>query len=99
MQPLSASNLQSHELFVKAAWDSKPIALSDLPNLTFNVDIKYAVDLADLTIGMRTIFLLLLERTVRLIGELYSARDGGIFTASSALMLQLLKQINVSLRV
>lgn len=33
---IRASNLQSHELFVKAAWNSKPIALSDFANLTFN---------------------------------------------------------------
>ena len=33
---IRASNLQSHELFVKAAWNSKPIALSDFANLNLD---------------------------------------------------------------
>ena len=95
---LSDISLQSHELFVKAAWDSKPIALSDIASITFNSDLKYAVDVADMDKWKEDYISFTAERTYHDIGELYSGRDGGIFSAELGAQLQLLKQINLSVK-
>ncbi|MCI6862636.1 autotransporter domain-containing protein [Anaerobiospirillum succiniciproducens] len=95
---IRASNLQSHELFVKAAWNSKPIALSDFANLTFNGDMKYAIDLADADDWNEEYRSMSVERKYDSIGELYSARDGGIFTTSLGADVEILKQIKVGLK-
>ena len=95
---LSDISLQSHELFVKAAWDSKPIALSDIASITFNSDLKYAVDVADMDKWNEDYISFTAERTYHDIGELYSGRDGGIFSAELGAQLQLLKQINLSVK-
>ena len=95
---LSDISLQSHELFVKAAWDSKPIALSDIASITFNSDLKYAVDVADMDKWKEYYISFTAERTYHDIGELYSGRDGGIFSAELGAQLQLLKQINLSVK-
>lgn len=95
---IRASNLQSHELFVKAAWNSKPIALSDFANLTFNGDMKYAIDLADADDWNEEYRSMSVERKYDSIGELYSARDGGLFTTSLGADVEILKQIKVGLK-
>ena len=95
---LSDISLQSHELFVKAAWDSKPITLSDIASITFNSDLKYAVDVADMDKWKEDYISFTAERTYHDIGELYSGRDGGIFSAELGAQLQLLKQINLSVK-
>lgn len=95
---IRASNLQSHELFVKAAWKSKPIALSDFANLTFNGDMKYAIDLADADDWNEEYRSMSVERKYDSIGELYSARDGGLFTTSLGADVEILKQIKVGLK-
>ena len=95
---LSDISLQSHELFVKAAWDSKPIALSDIASITFNSDLKYAVDVADMDKWKEDYISFTAERTYHDVGELYSGRDGGIFSAELGAQLQLLKQINLSVK-
>ena len=95
---IRASNLQSHELFVKAAWNSKPIALSDFANLTFNGDMKYAIDLADAYDWNEEYRSMSVERKYDSIGELYSARDGGLFTTSLGADVEILKQIKVGLK-
>ena len=95
---LNDISLQSHELFVKAAWDSKPIALSDIASVTFNSDLKYAVDVADMDKWKEDYISFTAERTYHDIGELYSGRDGGIFSAELGAQLQLLKQINLSVK-
>ena len=95
---LSDISLQSHELFVKAGWDSKPIALSDIASITFNSDLKYAVDVADMDKWKEDYISFTAERTYHDIGELYSGRDGGIFSAELGAQLQLLKQINLSVK-
>ena len=95
---LSDISLQSHGSFVKAAWDSKPIALSDIASITFNSDVKYAVDVADMDKWKEDYISFTAERTYHDIGELYSGRDGGIFSAELGAQLQLLKQINLSVK-
>ena len=95
---IRASNLQSHEVFVKAAWNSKPIALSDFANLTFNGDMKYAIDLADEDDWNEEYRSMSVERKYDSIGELYSARDGGLFTTSLGADVEILKQIKVGLK-
>ena len=95
---IRASNLQSHEVFVKAAWNSKPIALSDFANLTFNGDMKYAIDLADADDWNEEYRSMSVERKYDSIGELYSARDGGLFTTSLGADVEILKQIKVGLK-
>ncbi|MCI6863875.1 autotransporter outer membrane beta-barrel domain-containing protein [Anaerobiospirillum succiniciproducens] len=95
---LSDIRLQSHELFVKAAWDSKPIALSDIASITFNSDLKYVVDVADMDKWKEDYISFTAERTYHDIGEIYSGRDGGIFSAELGAQLQLLKQINLSVK-
>ena len=95
---LSDISLQSHELFVKASWDSKPITLSDIASITFNSDLKYAVDVADMDKWREDYISFTAERTYHDIGELYSGRDGGIFSAELGAQLQLLKQINLSVK-
>ena len=95
---IRASNLQSHELFVKAAWNSNPIALSDFANLTFNGDMKYAIDLADADDWNEEYRSMSVERKYDSIGELYSARDGGLFTTSLGADVEILKQIKVGLK-
>ncbi len=95
---LRSPTLQSHELFIKAAWDSKPIALCDYANLSFNTDLKYAIDVADTDKWKEQYRTFSVERTYEDIGELYSARDGGFFTAQVGANLEILKQINIGLK-
>ena len=95
---IRASNLQSHELFVKAAWNSNPIALCDFANLTFSGDMKYAIDLADADDWNEEYRSMSVERKYDSIGELYSARDGGLFTTSLGADVEILKQIKVGLK-
>lgn len=95
---IRASNLQSHEVFVKAAWNSKPIALSDFANISFNADMKYAIDLADADDWNEEYRSMSVERKYDSIGELYSARDGGLFTTSLGADVEILKQIKVGLK-
>ena len=93
-----SNSMQSHELYVKAAWDSKPIALSDFANLSFNSDVKYAFDLADSDDWKEEYHTFSVDRTYSDIGELYSARDGGFFTASLAALMEMLKKINIGIK-
>ena len=93
-----SNSMQSHELYVKAAWDSKPIALSDFANLSFNSDVKYAFDLADSDDWKEEYHTFSVDRTYSDIGELYSARDGGFFTASLGADVEILKKINIGIK-
>ena len=93
-----SNSMQSHELYVKAAWDSKPIALSDFANLSFNSDVKYAFDLADSDDWKEEYLTFSVDRTYSDIGELYSARDGGFFTASLGADVEILKKINIGIK-
>lgn len=95
---IRALGLQSHEVFVKAAWNSKPIELCDYANISFNSDMKYAIDLADADDWNEEYRSMSVERKFDSIGELYSARDGGLFTATVGADLAILKQITIGVK-
>ena len=95
---LSDISLQSHELFVKAGWNSKPIALDDIARLSFSSDLKYAIDVADMDKWKEDYISFTAQRTYNDVGELYSGRDGGLFSAEFGAKVQLLNKIDVSLK-
>lgn len=95
---IRASGLQSHEVFVEAGWTSEPLALCDYAHVTFNGDMKYAIDLADSDDWFEEYRSMSVERKYDSIGELYAARDGGLFTASLGADLEILKQIKVGIK-
>lgn len=95
---IRASGLQSHEVFVEAGWTSEPLALCDYAHVTFNGDMKYAIDLANSDDWFEEYRSMSVERKYDSIGELYAARDGGLFTASLGADLEILKQIKVGIK-
>ncbi len=95
---IRASGLQSHEVFVQAGWTSKPLALCDYANVSFSGDMKYAIDLADSDDWFEEYRSMSVERKYDSIGELYAARDGGLFTASLGADLEILKQIKIGVK-
>ena len=91
-------SLQSHEVYVKAGWDSKAYSVADFAKLSLSTDLKYAIDLADVDKWKEDYRSFSVDRTYDDIGELYSGRDNGFFSAELGANLSILDEIDVSVK-
>ena len=93
----SSANLESHELFVKGAFESKKFDINSDLQVSFNADIKYAYDLADSDKWFETYRTMSVDRKYHDIGELYAAHDGGYLKAKAGVDLTIYKDLALGL--
>lgn len=93
----SSANLESHELFVKGAFESKKFDINSDLQVSFNADVKYAYDLADSDKWFETYRTMSVDRKYHDIGELYAARDGGYLKAKAGVDLTIYKDLALGL--
>lgn len=93
----SSANLESHELFVKGAFESKKFDINSDLQVSFNADVKYAYDLADSDKWFETYRTMSVDRKYHDIGELYAAHDGGYLKAKAGVDLTIYKDLALGL--
>lgn len=93
----SSANLESHELFVKGAFESKKFDINSDLQVSFNADVKYAYDLADSDNWFETYRTMSVDRKYHDIGELYAAHDGGYLKAKAGVDLTIYKDLALGL--
>lgn len=93
----SSANLESHELFVKGAFESKKFDINSDLQVSFNADVKYAYDLADSDKWFESYRTMSVDRKYHDIGELYAAHDGGYLKTKAGVDLSIYKDLALGL--
>lgn len=95
---IGKSNNTSHEVFVKAAFESKPVEFGSDGKMVFKADAKYAYDLADSDDWFEDFRTMSVNRSYKDIGELYAAHDGGYLKTNAGVDITVYKSLTLGLK-
>ena len=95
---IGKANNSSHEVFVKAAFESEPVEFGVDGKMVFKADAKYAYDLANADNWYDDFRSFSVDRSYKDIGELYAAHDGGYLKANAGVDFTVYKNLKLGLK-